>query len=51
MAYMNSLMNGAKLALMVSIMLTLTNGVYSRFMGETLEQAIDKRMPSFGGVQ
>jgi len=51
MAYMNSLIAGAKLALAVSVMLTIYNGVFVRFTGETLESKIDRTLPRIGGGQ
>tara|TARA_R110000787_G_scaffold211061_1_gene320781 strand:+ start:1711 stop:1866 length:156 start_codon:yes stop_codon:yes gene_type:complete len=51
MAYMNSLLDGAKLAFMVGLVLAITNGVTARISGKTLDAMISERLPTMGGGQ
>jgi hypothetical protein len=49
MAFMNSLIDGAKLAFTVSLVLAIANGVSARISGKTLESMVNERLPN-GGV-
>ncbi len=53
MAYLNSLVDGMKLAFTVGIVLAVTNGVTARFSkgGRTLDQIVTEKLPSVGGSQ
>lgn len=54
MAYMNSLLTGMTMAFYVGITLAVTNGITYRLTGESLDEQIGKRLPSFssnGGGQ
>jgi len=53
MAYMNSLIDGAKLAFTVGLMLAVVNGLTARFSKDnrTLDQIITGKVDSFGGGQ
>lgn len=51
MAYMNSLVDGMKLAFMVTFVLAIVNGTTARFSksNQTLDQMITEKLPSVGG--
>ena len=53
MAYMNSLVDGMKLAFTVGLVLALTNGVTARFSkgNRTLDHIVTERLPTVGGSQ
>ena len=53
MAYMNSLVDGAKLAFTVGLMLAVVNGITARFTKDhrTLDQIIAGQVINLGGGQ
>lgn len=53
MAYMNSLVDGMKLAFMVGLVLAIVNGTTARFdkSNRTLEQIVTEKLPSMDGGQ
>jgi len=51
MAYMNSLVDGMKLAFTVGLVLAVSNGVTARFSkgNRTLDQIVTEKLPTVGG--
>lgn len=51
MAYMNSLVDGMKLAFMVGLVLAVVNGGVARFSkgNRTLDQIVTEKLPMAGG--
>jgi len=50
MAYLNSMIDGAKLAFMVGLVLALSNGIVQRVSPSkrTLEEIVNEKLPTMG---
>ncbi len=51
MAYLNSLLDGAKLAFTIGLVLAVVNGAFARFSPSkrTLDQIVSEKTQNFGG--